>query len=68
MFKYSNRYAANVIIIYTYFRTGEAGELPAIWSRDSSREGTLASPGSPGAGVILESRTFTYRPACCLTK
>jgi hypothetical protein len=57
-----------MIIIYICFPTGEADELPATWSRDSSGKGTLASPGSPGEWDILESRTFIYRPACCLTK
>ena len=41
--------AENVIIIYICFPTGETGELPAIWPRDSSREGTPASLGGPGA-------------------
>jgi hypothetical protein len=54
------------------FPTG-ADELPAIWPRGSSREGTLSKPRpctlpTEGAGGILEPRTFTYRPACYLTK
>jgi hypothetical protein len=73
--KLCGRVAANVIIVYICFPTG-AGELPAIWPRGSSREGTLAKPPAstnvrcqPRAqGDILKSRTFTYRPACCLTK
>jgi hypothetical protein len=58
--------AANVIIVYIYFPTG-AGELsvPAIWPRGEQPQGYLTSPGKPLAGG---PRTFTYRPACCLTK
>ena len=54
-----------------------AGELPANlaqgqqprgqpWQAPASLQVPLPNRGPQGA--ILESRTFTYRPACCLTK